>query len=120
MKGKLNKLFILILMVVLVAVGIAGAASVSKAALAVNPGDTSWSALERVPRFLKETERAGFKWQEGKFSFYDLIKATCEGKIFSALGNNPWPNAYFSLQMPNPEEAELSIAVCHDVADEAG
>jgi hypothetical protein len=25
------------------------------------------------------------------------------------LGNNPWPNAYFSLQMPNPEEANYQL-----------
>ena len=101
MKGKLNKLFILILMVVLLAVGIAGAASVSKAAPAVNPGDTSWSALERCA--LSERNRARrFKWQEGKFSFCHLIKATCEGENFLCVGQQSLAKCLFQLADAQP------------------
>ena len=105
MKGKLNRPVILIIVLVLLTTGIVGIASASKPARVVNPAGKSWSALEKVPRFLAEVERSGFKWQEGIFSFLDLIQNTCKNTIFSALGNNPWPNAYFSLQMPNPPDA---------------
>ena len=61
--------------------------------------------LDNVPRFLEEIEDAGFSWQEGDFGFLDFITEVCEGDIISAMGNNPWPNAYFVLQMKNPEDA---------------
>jgi hypothetical protein len=69
------------------------------------------SALDDVPRFLDEIESAGFSWQEGKFTFFDLIKEVCEGgdRYFSAMGNNPWPNAYYVLQMPNPDDVDYEL-----------
>lgn len=109
MKTKGKKTVIVILVIMLALLGIAGAARASQSAQAGPSTETNWQALDKAPRFLKEVERAGFKWQEGKLSFYDLIKATCEKAIFSALGNNPWPNAYFSLQMPNPEESNYKL-----------
>jgi hypothetical protein len=109
MKNKLFKPSILVLVVLLVMLGLAGAAKAYKPALVVNPAGKTWSALEKAPRFLKEVERAGFKWQEGTFSFYDLIQKACEKKIFTAMGNNPWPNAYFTLQLPNPAEADYKL-----------
>ena len=109
MKSKLYKSLLLFIVVVLVMMGIARVASASKPAQVGVSADTNWSALEKAPRFLKEVEGAGFKWQEGKFSFYDLIKAACEKSIFTAMGNNPWPNAYFTLQIPNPEDANYKL-----------
>jgi len=57
------------------------------------------TALDRVPRFLEQIQKAGFSTQEGSFTYFDLIKEVCpgEGAYFSAMGNNPWPNAYFVL-----------------------
>jgi hypothetical protein len=72
-------------------------------------GNGAWSALDKVPQFLKEADGAGFSWQEGQFSYIDLIKETCEGRIFCAMGNNPWPNAYFNLQVPNPKAANYNL-----------
>ena len=95
MNTKRNFLMVLVLLATL-----AGASA--GLALARNPADNNWSALDNVPRFLKETEDAGFSWQEGSFSFMDLIKEACAGQYPSAMGNNPWPNAYFTIQMPNP------------------
>lgn len=89
--------------------GIASLASASRPAQVVISADASWLALEKAPQFLKEVERAGFKWQEGTFSYLDLIKAACENSIFTAMGNNPWPNAYFTLQIPNPEDADYKL-----------
>jgi hypothetical protein len=109
MKRNFFKPSILVIVALLVMLGLAGVAKASKPALAVNPTNNSWSALDKAPRFLEEVERAGFDWQEGIFSFYDLIQKSCEKKIFSAMGNNPWPNAYFTLQMPNPEAANYKL-----------
>jgi hypothetical protein len=95
MKSKLYRLFSLVIVIVLVATGLAAAA---------NP---STSAPDDVPRFLSKIEKAGFSYQEGLFTYYDLIKHVCEDGYFSAMGNNPWPNAYFVLQMPNPDDYKL-------------
>ena len=82
-------------------------ATAGLAAAAHLPG----SGRDNVPRFLGEIEKAGFSSQEGSFAFFDLIKEVCEGgdRYFSAMGNNPWPNAYFVLQMPNPEEVDYRL-----------
>jgi hypothetical protein len=68
-------------------------------------------ALDNVPRFLEEIEDAGFTWQEGAFAYVDPIKKTCEGDYPTAMGNNPWPSAYFQLQMPNPEDAGYPLPI---------
>ena len=68
-------------------------------------------ALENVPRFLNKIEQAGFSWQEGAFLYVDPIKETCEGRYPTAMGNNPWPSAYFQLQMPNPEDAGYPLPI---------
>jgi hypothetical protein len=76
---------------------------------AAKSADEHWSALDKVPRFLIKAEDAGFSWQEGKFSFLDLIEEACERRFICAMGNNPWPNAYFTLEMPNPEDAHYVL-----------
>ena len=99
MKGRLYGLFTLVIVIVSVTVGLAAA------------GNPPQSALDNVPRFLAEIENAGFSTQEGSFTFFDLIRQVCSGEdgYFSAMGNNPWPNAYFVLQMPNPEEIDYKL-----------
>jgi hypothetical protein len=93
MKGKFYKSFLLVIVIVSVTVGLAAAREPHR------------SAPDKVPRFLNQIEKAGFSWQEGVFSYFDLIKHVCEEDgYFSAMGNNPWPNAYFVLQMPNPPD----------------
>ena len=67
--------------------------------------------LDNVPRFLEEIEDAGFSWQEGAFLYIDPIRETCEGRYPTAMGNNPWPSAYFQLQMPNPEDAGYPLPI---------
>jgi len=73
------------------------------------PEKKGWQALDKVPRFLEKIEQAGFTWQEGSFGFHDLVAEACQGLYFTAMGNNPWPNGYFQLRMPNPEEAEYPL-----------
>ena len=103
-------LVVSVMLIVTVMLVSAGAASTQALEKSGKSGKNSWSALDKVPRFLKEAEKAGFSTQEGKFTFLDLIKATCENPLFfSAFGNNPWPNAYFSLVMPNPPEADYDL-----------
>ncbi|KJS03566.1 MAG: hypothetical protein VR65_00990 [Desulfobulbaceae bacterium BRH_c16a] len=99
MKGKLCRSLVVVITIVSATVGLA---------MAANP---SGSAPDNVPRFLGEIEKAGFSSQEGSFSFFDLIKEVCEGgdRYFSAMGNNPWPNAYFVLQMPNPDDVDYQL-----------
>jgi len=96
MKGKLYRSFVLVIVIVSFTVGLAAA----------NPPG---SALDNVPRFLGQIEKAGFSWQEGLFTYYDLIKHVCEDGYFSAMGNNPWPSAYFVLQMPNPSDVNYEL-----------
>lgn len=97
MKGKLCRSFALAIVTLSATVGIAAA----------NP---TGSALDNVPRFLDKINKAGFSSQEGEFIYFDLIKQVCKGGIyFSAMGNNPWPNAYFFLKMPNPKELNYEL-----------
>jgi hypothetical protein len=98
MKGKLCSSFVLVIVMVLVTVGLAAAKP---------PG----SAQDNVTRFLGQIEKARFSWQEGSFTYFDLIKQVCERPdlYFSAMGNNPWPNAYFILQMPNPVSVNYKL-----------
>jgi hypothetical protein len=97
MKGKLSRSFALVIVTVSATVGLAASSPTG-------------SALDNVPRFLAEINKAGFSWQEGSFPYFDLIKQVCKGGIyFSAMGNNPWPNAYFFLQVPNPEKLEYEL-----------
>lgn len=98
MKGKLYRSFVLVIVIVTVTVGLASAA---------NPRG---SAPDNVPRFLGQIDKAGFSTQEGEFIYFDLITQVCKGGIyFSAMGNNPWPNAYFFLKMPNPEKLKYEL-----------
>ncbi len=108
MKSKLYRSFALVIVIVSFTAGLAAAA---------NP---STSAPDNVPRFLSQIEKAGFSYQEGLFTYYDLIKHVCEDGYFSAMGNNPWPNAYFVLQMPNPPEVKYELPYHLGVADETG
>jgi hypothetical protein len=97
MKGKLRRSFPLAIVLLSVTAGLAAAKP---------PG----SALDNVPRFLDKIEKAGFSWQEGELVYFDLIKQVCKGGIyFSAMGNNPWPNAYFFLKMPNPQKLDYEL-----------
>jgi hypothetical protein len=97
MKSRLSRLFALIIVIVSVTVGIAAA----------NPARP---ALDNVPRFIAAINKAGFSWQEGEFLYFDLIAQVCQGGIyFSAMGNNPWPNAYFFLKMPNPQDLNYDL-----------
>jgi len=97
MKGKLSTLFALVIVMVSVTVGFAAA----------NPARM---AQDDVNRFLGQIEKAKFSQQEGEFIYFDLITQVCKGGIyFSAMGNNPWPNAYFFLKMPNPTELAYEL-----------
>ena len=46
--------------------------------------------------------RAGFQLQTGSIEYLDTVKEACLKRLPDALGNNPWPNAYLSLALPNP------------------
>jgi hypothetical protein len=105
MKGNTHKPLLLVVAAMLVLVVFTSVANTQGLAEAAKSADKHWSALDKVPRFLEKAEDASFSWQEGKFSFLDLIKEACARRFFCAMGNKPWPNAYFTLQMPNPEEA---------------
>lgn len=97
MKGKLFRSFALVVVTLSFTVGLAAA----------NP---TKSARDNVPRFLDEINKAGFSYQEGEFLYFDLITQVCKGGIyFSAMGNNPWPNAYFFLKMPNPTDLKYEL-----------
>ena len=61
--------------------------------------DADWSALDKVDTLQKTLQKAGFSLTPGQFTYWDLVQATCEGKVPQA-GNNPWPNVYLSLQLP--------------------
>jgi hypothetical protein len=98
MKRAVLRLFVFAIVVVFATLGLAAAAKPPK------------SVMDNVPRFLGQIESAGLSWQEGEFQYFDLITQVCEGGIyFSAMGNNPWPNAYFFLKMPNPEEINYEL-----------
>ena len=62
-------------------------------------GPANWSALSGVDTLTKTLQKAGFSLQSGEFTYWDLVQATCEGKVPQA-GNNPWPNIYLSLKLP--------------------
>ena len=62
-------------------------------------GAANWSALDKVDTLKEKLQTAGFSLTPGQFTYWDLVKATCEGKVPQA-GNNPWPNVYLSLQLP--------------------
>ena len=62
-------------------------------------GAANWSALDKVDKLKEILKQAGFSLTPGQFTYWDLVKATCEGKVPQA-GNNPWPNVYLSLQLP--------------------
>ena len=97
MKGKFYRFFVLVIVIVSVTAGLAAAKKPHK------------SAPDKVSRFIDKIEKAGFSSQEGLFSYFDLIKHVCEDGYFSAMGNNPWPNAYFVLQMPNPANVNYEL-----------
>lgn len=69
------------------------------------------SAPDKVPRFLEQIQKAGFSTQEGSFAYFDLVEEVCSGEdgYFSAMGNNPWPNSYFVLQIPNPQNVNYVL-----------
>ncbi len=69
-------------------------------------GLDSKSALDRVPKFLKEIEQSGFNWQEGEFSYLDTVKEACTGGMNTAVGNNPWPNTYLTLKLDPPADVD--------------
>jgi hypothetical protein len=58
------------------------------------------SALDNVDAFTKTLTTAGFSLQQGGFTYWDLVKETCQGHLPDTLANNPWPNVYVVLQMP--------------------
>jgi hypothetical protein len=62
-------------------------------------GTANWSALDKVDALKETLQRAGFSLTEGQFTYWDMVQATCEGKLPEA-GNNPWPSVYLSLQLP--------------------
>jgi len=99
MKGKLDKLIVLILVVVLAMMGIVGVANASRPGPTGNSADKNGSALDKVDKFKVILKQAGFSLTPGQFTYWDLVKATCQGESPQA-GNNPWPNVYLSLQLP--------------------
>ncbi len=60
-----------------------------------------WSALDKVDGFRQTLGDAGFDLEQGEFSFWDLVKLTCEGVMPDTLANNPWPNAYIIAKFPS-------------------
>ena len=89
---------------VLVTIGVLGILLFAGAAR--YQGLDSRSALDRVPKFLKEIEQSGFDWQEGEFSYLDTVKEACTGGMNTAVGNNPWPNTYLTLKLDPPEDLD--------------
>ena len=77
-----------------------GAASADKP----GPGDAAAAkdkgspALDKVDAFTQTLDAAGFDREQGEFSFWDLVKDTCEGVYPDTLANNPWPNAYLIIK----------------------
>jgi hypothetical protein len=62
-------------------------------------GGANWSALDKVDALKETLQRARFSLTEGQFTYWDMVQATCQGKVPQAA-NNPWPNVYLSLQLP--------------------
>jgi hypothetical protein len=95
MKGNLRYSFVfvvLVLVVILVFTAGAKASSSPKGGSA----DKGWSAIDKVPQFIKQIDDGGFTWEEGEFVNVDWVKDTCDGKIPNTFFNNPQPNAYGS------------------------
>jgi hypothetical protein len=59
-----------------------------------------WSALDKVDVFKDALQKAHFTWQQGGFTYWDLVKEACQGTLPDTLANNPWPNVYVVLQFP--------------------
>ena len=60
----------------------------------------NWSALDKVDALKDALQKADFSLQQGGFTYWDLVKETCQGHLPDTLANNPWPNVYLVLQFP--------------------
>jgi hypothetical protein len=87
--------FLLVLALVL----LAASATLVLARAESTSGEASWSAMSKVDALEKTLQQAGFSLTEGQFMNWDMTQAACEGQAPQA-GNNPWPNAYLTLQLP--------------------
>lgn len=101
MKGSVRKSSVLVVMLVMLV--FAGAASTKEPAKGNDSGDKGGMTLDKVPQFLEELDNAGFTAFEGEVEYIDLVKQCCEGKVPDTLANNPWPNAYLTLKNLTPE-----------------
>jgi len=101
MKGSVRKSSVLVVMLVMLV--FAGAASTKEPETGNDSGDEGGIALDKVPQFLEELDNAGFTAFEGEIEYIDLVKQCCEGKVPDTLANNPWPNAYLTLKNLTPE-----------------
>jgi hypothetical protein len=111
MGGKAFKSLTLVAVVMLVILVLAASASAKvpeagdgpKETLCPPPDDKPkekvWCALDKADRFSEILKTAGFSLYPGEFSFWDLVKRCCEGKIPDTLANNPWPNTYIALKL---------------------
>jgi len=103
MKGNMRKSVLLAVVTMLVLVVFTPVANTQGPEGAGKSADKGWSALDNVERFMDTLHKAGFGVQEGDLGFCDLVKLTCEGKVRDALANNPWPNAYITINL-DPHE----------------
>ncbi|MGE5602115.1 MAG: hypothetical protein ACM30E_03635 [Nitrososphaerales archaeon] len=101
---KVSKLSLVVAVVaIMAALALLGTASAQKPVTDKSPsGPANWPALDKVDAFKEILKEGGFSLTPGQLSYWDLVQATCEGKLPQA-GNNPWPNVYLSLQLPPHE-----------------
>jgi hypothetical protein len=57
--------------------------------------DLNWQ--EKVPKFTQALEASGFSLHEAEFAYFDFVDMNCQGKMYTTLANNPWPNAYMVM-----------------------
>jgi hypothetical protein len=75
-------------------------ASNPQPAAAVGVAGKGSSPVDNLERFQQVLDKANFAWEKGSFAYIDLVKETCLGNAPNTLANNPWPNAYVVLQLP--------------------
>jgi len=98
--------FLIVLALVLLAAGLTCVSAQAE----LRSGQGNGSALGRIETLKKTLQKAGFSLTPGQFTYWDMVEATCEGKLPQA-GNNPWPNIYLSLQLPPHPGVQLPLPI---------
>jgi len=91
MKGSLLKSLgvAAVLMVALLLI-VSSGASAEK-----NGPDLNWE--EKIPKLTQAFAASGFSLRQAGFEYVDLVDMNCKNQLFTALANNPWPNAYLVM-----------------------